>query len=124
LETKPEQYKWVDVKEKLDAFAPDLTTHLRDEIDTLLGLQVYDSDQLRKVWKKTEDAAKGDIRLPNMFVSRPDMSPESSAKCYLGYDTTDGAGMCRQDFRKRPSQVPTISILPPLPSRFLVRKEV
>lgn len=70
LETKPEQYKWFDVKEKLDAFAPDLAKHLRDEIDTLLGLVAYESDHLRKVWQKTEDAAKGDIRLPNMFVSR------------------------------------------------------
>jgi hypothetical protein len=68
-DTKPESYNWEDAKAKLDAFAPQLIKHLRDEIGTLLSLKSYDSDKLRKVWQKTEDAAKGDIRLPNMFVS-------------------------------------------------------
>ncbi|PVH93774.1 hypothetical protein DM02DRAFT_619072 [Periconia macrospinosa] len=66
-ESAPTAYKWENVKPKLDAFAEDLVAHLRDEIPTLLDLKKYDSDGIKKVWKKMEDAAKGDIRLPNMF---------------------------------------------------------
>jgi hypothetical protein len=67
--TTPEMYRWNEAKVKLDAFAPALITHLRDEIATLLSLKQYDSTKLRAVWTVTENAAKGDIRLPNMFVS-------------------------------------------------------
>lgn len=67
--TEPEEYRWSDMKAKIDTFAPALLEHLRDEIDTLQSLQNYDSEQLREVWQKVENAAKGDIRLPGMFVS-------------------------------------------------------
>jgi hypothetical protein len=68
-ESNPNDYSWEKVKPKLDAFASDLIQHLRDEIPTLLSLKKYDSAGIREVWKKAENAAKGDIRLPNMFVS-------------------------------------------------------
>jgi UV DNA damage repair endonuclease len=67
--TTPETFRWNEAKAKLDAFTPALITHLRDEIATLLSLKQYDSAKLRAVWDVTENAAKGDIRLPNMFVS-------------------------------------------------------
>jgi hypothetical protein len=67
--TTPVTYRWVDAKAKLDVFTPALITHLRDEIVTILSLKQYDSAKLRAVWDVTENAAKGDIRLPNMFVS-------------------------------------------------------
>ncbi|CAI6339736.1 unnamed protein product [Periconia digitata] len=60
-------FDWNATKAKLDAFAPDLMRHLNDEIPTILSLKKYDSEGIRKVWKKTEDEAKGDVRLPNMF---------------------------------------------------------
>lgn len=68
-ESNPNDYNWEKVKPKLDAFASDLLQHLRDEIPTILSLKKYDSAGIREVWKKAETAAKGDIRLPNMFVS-------------------------------------------------------
>lgn len=66
--TPSENYRWDDAKAKLDSFTPALMKHLREEIGTILSLKDYDGEGLRAVWKVTEDAAKGDIRLPNMFV--------------------------------------------------------
>jgi hemerythrin-like domain-containing protein len=66
--TTSDNYRWDDAKAKLDAFAPALMKHLREEIPTLLSLKDYDSAKLRAVWQVTENAAKGDIRLPGMFV--------------------------------------------------------
>jgi hemerythrin-like domain-containing protein len=66
--TTSDTYRWDDAKAKLDAFAPALIKHLREEIPTLLSLKDYDSAKLRAVWQVTENAAKGDIRLPGMFV--------------------------------------------------------
>lgn len=71
--TTPEGYHWNEAKAKLDSFAPALMAHLREEIGTLLSLKAYDSTKLQAVWQKTENAAKGDIRLPNMFVSYPEL---------------------------------------------------
>ncbi|KAF2204316.1 hypothetical protein GQ43DRAFT_438040 [Delitschia confertaspora ATCC 74209] len=65
--TRQEQYDWTEAKAQLDGFAPALIRHLREEIGTLLSLKEYNSAKLREVWQKTEDVAKGDIRLPNMF---------------------------------------------------------
>ncbi|KAF2678503.1 hypothetical protein K458DRAFT_408767 [Lentithecium fluviatile CBS 122367] len=62
-----ENYHWEEAKAKLDTFTPALMEHLRDEIETILSLKEYDSARLLAVWKVTEDAAKGDIRLPGMF---------------------------------------------------------
>lgn len=69
-ETSAQEYSWDRVKALLDGFAPDLVQHLRDEIDTLLSLKTYDSAGLKEVWRKTEEAAKGDGRVPGMLVSK------------------------------------------------------
>jgi len=67
--TTAKGYRWDDAKAKIDAFAPALVKHMREEIGTLLSLKDYDSTKLLAVWKRTEEVAKGDISLPNMFVS-------------------------------------------------------
>jgi hypothetical protein len=78
-ETGAESWEWDEAKGRLDAFAEALVGHLRDEIPTLMGLREYDSGELRKVWQKMEDAAKGDIMLPGMFVSStPTLLPNSA----------------------------------------------
>lgn len=68
-ETKPEAYRWEDMKAVIDAFMPPLYEHLRDEIPTILALRELDSGELKKIWKTLEDHAKGDSeRHPQMQV--------------------------------------------------------
>ena len=52
----------------MDNFAPTLLKHLVDEIDTLLGLEVYESKELMKLWLVTENVAKSAAH-PNQVVS-------------------------------------------------------
>lgn len=66
--TTPIGYMWKDAREILDAFVPSLVQHLREEVETLLRLERFEIEGLRGVWQKTEDKAKGDARLPHMFV--------------------------------------------------------
>lgn len=62
------EYSSESIKALVDGFAPALTDHLRQEIDTLLGLDGYDSAELMRVWTVTENVAKGAAH-PNQFVS-------------------------------------------------------
>ena len=66
--TNPEAYDWHTLKDIIDSFTPSLMKHLVDEIDTLLGLERYDSKELMKLWLVTEDKAKGAAH-PDQFVS-------------------------------------------------------
>lgn len=68
--TTPKRYSFKTLKEIVDNFAPPLLKHLVDEINTLLGLEEYDSKELMKLWLDTERVAKGDAH-PNQFVSCP-----------------------------------------------------
>jgi hypothetical protein len=122
--TTPATYRWNEAKSKLDAFTPALMTHLRDEIATLLSLKQYDSAKLRTVWDVTENAAKGDIRLPGMFVSCIKSSCTKHVTNRIsGYHSPYGARLCGQDVRRWCPQVPAISILLSLPDRLLVWQE-
>ena len=97
-ELAPTAYNWEDVKSKLDAFAEDLVEHLRNEIPTLLSLKKYERDGIKAAWKKLEDAAKGDIRLPNMFVScicKTSNNAQKSNQRNSGYNSADGSRMLR-----------------------------
>ncbi|KAF2010555.1 hypothetical protein BU24DRAFT_60701 [Aaosphaeria arxii CBS 175.79] len=47
-------YEGGKVKELIDGFAGPLTTHLRDEINTLRDLHPYDNEDIRKAYKKFE----------------------------------------------------------------------
>ena len=64
----------------VDSFAPALTTHLREEIDTLLELDGYDSAELMKLWTVTENVAKG-VAHPNQFVSLSAAASQSKLSC-------------------------------------------
>ena len=73
--TSAGSYSSDTLKGLVDGFAPPLLAHLREEIDTLLGLDGYDSAELMKVWIVTENVAKGAAH-PNQFVSLPRNSAE------------------------------------------------
>lgn len=67
-DTRPEDYRWDDLKAVLDAFAPRLMTHLNDEIPMILTLNDFeDKAVLVKIWKETEDEAKA-FKHPRIFV--------------------------------------------------------
>jgi hypothetical protein len=66
--TCAEEYSSESIKALVDSFAPALTEHLRQEMDTLLGLDCYDSAKLMRIWTVTENVAKGATH-PNQFVS-------------------------------------------------------
>jgi len=55
--TKPEAYDGADFRRILESFGYTLQEHLHDEIPSLLGLCIYDSDKLKKIWAKTEKYA-------------------------------------------------------------------
>ena len=67
-DTAPEEYNSGTLKEITDSFASTLMKHWTDEIDTLLGLEAYDSQELVKLWLVMENVAKGAAH-PNQFVS-------------------------------------------------------
>jgi len=64
--TRPEAYSWTTMKGLIGGFAPALMKHLVDEIDSLLNLQGYDSKEVMKLWRATEEIAKG-AKHPNIF---------------------------------------------------------
>lgn len=66
--TTPENYSSETLKGIVNSFTSSLMKHLVDEIDTLLGLEGYDSAGLMKLWLITENVAKGAAH-PNQFVS-------------------------------------------------------
>ena len=68
LNTKASTYNAAAVTKIIDSFAPALIKHLREEIDTFLALDKYDSQGLLKVWQESENAAKS-TKNPHVFVS-------------------------------------------------------
>lgn len=52
-ETSVENYSWVELRNIIDDFGDILQQHLSEEIDTLLGLEKYDSKALLKAWDDT-----------------------------------------------------------------------
>jgi hypothetical protein len=50
----PEEYQGEKIKSLIEAFAEPLAQHLHDEIDTLRALDVYDSEGIRKAYKRFE----------------------------------------------------------------------
>ncbi|KID84507.1 hemerythrin HHE cation binding domain-containing protein [Metarhizium guizhouense ARSEF 977] len=70
--TSPDEYSHTTFKGLIDAFAPSLYEHLRDEIPTILALKVYPSDELRRMWVQAEkqhiaDVGSYDEMLPLAF---------------------------------------------------------
>ncbi|KAF2742619.1 hypothetical protein M011DRAFT_472079 [Sporormia fimetaria CBS 119925] len=81
---KAEDWRWERQKEIMDEFCGVLYGHLKGEVETLLALEKYDSVGLRGIWKKTEDKAKGDIKLPGMFDTILPMVLGCADKTYEG----------------------------------------
>jgi hypothetical protein len=54
LECVPENYDGGRLRSLIEAFAEPLIQHLHDEIDTLRGLDVYDSACVRQAFKRLE----------------------------------------------------------------------
>jgi hemerythrin-like domain-containing protein len=46
-------YDGMKLREIIDSFGEILTTHLTEEIDTLLGLEKYDDKAVRRTWEET-----------------------------------------------------------------------
>jgi len=53
-----DKYDGTKVKTLIDAFAPDLVTHLRDEITTLLGLRSFGNDRLQNLMARFAHVGK------------------------------------------------------------------
>jgi len=74
--------KWngIQMRVMIDGFAGDLTKHLRDEIDTLLALEPYDSMALRKAYDAFDlELRKGDKVCHFFLFLNPDLM------CMLAY---------------------------------------
>lgn len=54
-DTVPDAYDAKALRDIIDGFANILQEHLADEIDTLLALDIYDENELRKAYKVTEE---------------------------------------------------------------------
>jgi hemerythrin-like domain-containing protein len=52
-ETSVKDYNAEDLRKILKGFGDILQTHLNDEINTLLSLEKYDSNKLKKAWNET-----------------------------------------------------------------------
>jgi hemerythrin-like domain-containing protein len=50
----PGDYDAVKLKSLIDSFAEPLHRHLKEEIETLQGLNKYDSEEIRKAYKRFE----------------------------------------------------------------------
>ncbi|KAI1149554.1 hypothetical protein F4825DRAFT_468950 [Nemania diffusa] len=71
--TKPEQYKWLGphgMKQIIDSFSEDLTSHLYAEIEVLLEMSDLDSEKY-KTWSKAEALAKQAGNLTLLFEMVP-----------------------------------------------------
>ena len=72
--TKPEMYRWEGeggMKEIIDGFTEPLMNHLREEIDSILALKKFDSDELLKCWREAEKVAKGTGKIGMLVRSHP-----------------------------------------------------
>jgi len=54
FETKVEDYDGKKLRSIMDGFGPILTTHLKEEIDTLLSLEKFGGQKLAKSWAELE----------------------------------------------------------------------
>lgn len=54
MTTTVQEYDGKKLQEVIDSFAPILTTHLAEEIGTLLSLEKYDDKALRETWADTQ----------------------------------------------------------------------
>lgn len=54
FETTPETYDGKTLREIIDSFGPVLTTHLTEEIDSLLALDKFGGDKLEKVFRELD----------------------------------------------------------------------
>ena len=50
----PKDYNGQEIRNLVDRFAEPLTQHLRDEIETLRALDIYDSESIRQAYKRLE----------------------------------------------------------------------
>ena len=50
----PQDYDGQKIRSLIEAFAEPLTKHLYDEIETLRGLEIYDSGRLRQAYQRLE----------------------------------------------------------------------
>ena len=69
-QTLPEKYDAVVLRGIMDEFAEILSKHLAEEIDTLLGLDDCDEQELKKAWKVFEKRVYSDadkVRSPTTF---------------------------------------------------------
>jgi hypothetical protein len=53
---QPKDYDGRKLKSLIDDFAPPLTQHLRDEIETLRALDKYDGERVRQAYRRLEKA--------------------------------------------------------------------
>jgi hypothetical protein len=65
----PKDYDGAKLKGLVEAFAEPLVQHLHDEIDTLRGLDVYDSARVRQAYKHLEKTLMATDNVSMLFVS-------------------------------------------------------
>jgi hypothetical protein len=69
-ETKAGEYDGVELRGIIDGFGGDLTRHLTEEIDTLLGLKKYDGLALKKAFVGFDDEMRKGDKVNRMYPFR------------------------------------------------------
>ena len=68
---RPQEYEGRKIRSLIEGFAEPLTKHLYDEIETLRGLDVYDSARLRQAYQRLEKVLMaGDKVGPTLMYKR------------------------------------------------------
>lgn len=104
----PKDYDRQKLKDLIDDFAEPLTLHLREEIDTLRGLDKYDSKRVREAYEQLEKSlmATDNVRLTE-FVT---MSTNITDSDTVPYRTTCLRNR-RSRLRRRHTQLSSCAIL-------------
>lgn len=91
---KPREYSGMTLVECLRDFAPALIRHLHNEIDTLLALDVYDSEALRLAYKRFERQLMSTDKVSFRMALRPRLTRPVPHSATCVWD-------CRQNLRER-----------------------
>ena len=66
----PSEYDGHKIRSLIEDFAEPLTQHLHDEIETLRGLNAYDSERVRKAYGRLEKALMATDNVRRINFSR------------------------------------------------------
>jgi hemerythrin-like domain-containing protein len=80
--TKAEEYDGMELRGIIDGFGGNLTKHLTEEIETLLGLKTYDGPELKKAYVGFDDEMRKGDKVNRIYPFKEGVLIYGRAHCF------------------------------------------